>query len=61
LCPNSQKIKTITITLTAEEVDAVEDRLFCLLSPEHWEKTRNPVNSFWRKLASEFDKGENLS
>lgn len=50
------KTKTITITVTDREVDAVEDIFFVKTSDEWYEKHREHLHSFWRKLAGEFDK-----
>lgn len=57
---NDEKVKTITITITAKEVDAVEDRLFANVSAEWYEEHRKHLYSFWRKLAGAFDEEEDI-
>lgn len=50
--------KTITVSITSEEVDALEDVLFCELSVEQRTKLFPHFEALWGKLASEFDKKE---
>lgn len=50
------KVKTITVTLTASEVDAMEDAFYIVRTPEWYEKNRNHMHSIWYKIVHEFDK-----
>lgn len=49
------KRKVITIEVTEEEVDALEDIFFCKLSEEQREKLDDAKLSFWKKIATAFD------
>ena len=50
------KEKTITITVTSDEVDAVEDAIWCHNTHEWWvEMHKTHLGSFWKKLAGAFD------
>jgi len=49
------KRKVITIEVTKEEVDALEDIFFCKLSEEQREKLHDAKLSFWNKIATAFD------
>jgi hypothetical protein len=52
----AMKIKTITVTLTDEEVDTLEDMLWCQMTDEQLAQNKQHRDSLWRKIASEFDK-----
>jgi len=52
------KRKVITIEVTAEEVDALEDIFFVKLSEEQWNKLIDAKNSLWKKIATAFDSEE---
>lgn len=49
------KKKVITIEVTDEEVDALEDIFFCRLSEEQREKLYDAKLSLWKKIATAFD------
>ncbi len=49
------KRKVITIEVTEEEVDALEDIFFTKLSDERREKLYDAKLSFWKKIATAFD------
>ena len=51
----TNKEMTITITVTSEEVDAVEDMFWCENNGEQLAKMYPLINSFWMKLAEAFD------
>jgi len=52
---SSNKEKTITITVTPEEVDAVEDMFWCQNNADKLTALYPLLNSFWMKLADAFD------
>ncbi len=49
------KRKVITIEVTAEEVDALEDIFFVQLSEERRKKLNDAKLSLWKKIATAFD------
>jgi len=49
------KRKTITIEITDEEVQALEDIFFCKLSDEQLKELWDLKNSLWKKIATAFD------
>ncbi len=49
------KRKVITIEVTDEEIDALEDIFFVKLSAEQMEKLHDVKLSFWKKIATAFD------
>lgn len=49
------KRKMITIEVTAEEVDALEDIFFVKLSEERRLKLNEAKLSLWKKIATAFD------
>ena len=51
-----EKVKTITVTLTDKEVDAMEDAMFCQNSDEWYEENWKYMSSIFKKIAGEFDK-----
>ena len=59
------KRKVITIEVTDEEVDALEDIFFVKLSEERREKLQDVKHSLWKKIATAFDyddeEAENLN
>lgn len=50
--------KTITVTLTSEEVDVLEDVLWCKLTDEQLVKNQPYRSTLWEKISTEFDKKE---
>lgn len=52
---NKEKTRKITITVTASEVDAVEDMFWCQNNAKQMETLYPYLNSFWMKLADAFD------
>ena len=52
---SDEKVKTITITVTSKEVDAVEDIIWCQNTDEQLEEMYPYLRTFWRKFASAFD------
>ena len=52
------KKKTITIEVTAEEVDALEDIFFTKLSTQQREERHDAKLSLWKKIATAFDYDE---
>ena len=49
------KRKVITIEITTEEVDALEDIFFVKLSEEQWNKLIEAKLSLWKKISMAFD------
>ena len=49
------KKKVITIEVTDEEVDALEDIFFTKLSEEQRKKLDGAKHSLWKKIATAFD------
>ncbi len=50
-----EKTRKITITVTSEEVDAVEDMFWCQNNADKLTELYPLLNSFWMKLADAFD------
>ena len=50
-----EKEKTITITVTAKEIDAMEDAMFCQNSDEWYKENWKYMASIFKKIAGAFD------
>ncbi len=53
--PDPGKIKTITIEVTAEEIDALEDLFFTKLDEEARDRLDEAKHSLWTKISTAFD------
>jgi len=51
------KSKKITLVITVDELDAIEDAIWCENTHEWWvEMHKTHLSTFWKKLANAYDK-----